>query len=719
MALAVIAADKRHLVNPAGQPFFALGVNYSGYFDRAWHMWETALYDPKLIALDLRKAQQSGFNTVRLFAHTALLEEIRQGKFAKLDEVLTLAQSSGLLVCFTLNDAHYLDLGRVGELDAKIAARYKTLSTIFAYDLENEPVFYNLAAAVYPASYRPPLHSTQLIDHYGQRVSRQEALDLQSQRRIPSHLDPDTAYYYINALRLFLEYDAAVNTFVKQGKGTLVDFMLAPESEPWRALITVLDGTVAAWLRARTDPLRAAGCRQLLTVGWNWLHFAALPANRALDFQQYHKYGSSSMADFSTQTAQLEALRRAFPDHPLIFGEFGWSNQSGQTPAASQPVPPDRTALYEAAIYAYLRANGFAGGFKWMLNDLQGASNPYEASFGVFAVGDQPKPIRDLTQRFSQNWLAAIGQTGTLTLRREVEAGLAYRLDLPGQLTVGGHAYQDEAVSWQAEGIGHCFIRQNGPEVLLDSLGVGRLALDPWDWLSTWDQRRETVLYQVSGSSRTRLRVVAAGQSVEIDLRPGAQYAVTMGAELPVTPTPPPDVPTLEPKPGEHVALLGDFDAYMSAALKYLRRFAPDLTFAAGHVAGRWPYVTVIAPPEQVSDAVLETIRGAGALLVERVIAATPTATQTLLDDLAQRGQRFLSTATSPQAESPTPPVEPTPSTPVAATYIVQPGDTLGKIARQVYGDANKWNLIFEANRDKLTDPGLIRVGMELRLPEK
>jgi nucleoid-associated protein YgaU len=134
------------------------------------------------------------------------------------------------------------------------------------------------------------------------------------------------------------------------------------------------------------------------------------------------------------------------------------------------------------------------------------------------------------------------------------------------------------------------------------------------------------------------------------------------------------------------------------------------VTFAAGHVAGNWSYVTVIATPEQVADAVLETMRGAGALLVERVIAATPAATQTLLDDLAQRGQRFLATAASP--ESPT-----TPSTPTVATYIVQSGDTLSKIARQVYGDANKWNLIFEANRDKLTDPALIRVGMELRLP--
>jgi nucleoid-associated protein YgaU len=51
-------------------------------------------------------------------------------------------------------------------------------------------------------------------------------------------------------------------------------------------------------------------------------------------------------------------------------------------------------------------------------------------------------------------------------------------------------------------------------------------------------------------------------------------------------------------------------------------------------------------------------------------------------------------------------------------TYTVQPGDTLSKISKQFYGDANKYMRIFEANRDKLKDPDKIQVGQELVIPE-
>src|SRR5438270_4511831 len=35
-------------------------------------------------------------------------------------------------------------------------------------------------------------------------------------------------------------------------------------------------------------------------------------------------------------------------------------------------------------------------------------------------------------------------------------------------------------------------------------------------------------------------------------------------------------------------------------------------------------------------------------------------------------------------------------------TYTVKAGDTLSKIAKDIYGNANEYNRIFEANRDKL-----------------
>ena len=58
------------------------------------------------------------------------------------------------------------------------------------------------------------------------------------------------------------------------------------------------------------------------------------------------------------------------------------------------------------------------------------------------------------------------------------------------------------------------------------------------------------------------------------------------------------------------------------------------------------------------------------------------------------------------------------PSTPASRTYTVQAGDSLSKISKQFYGDANKYMKIFEANKDKLADPDKIKPGQELVIPE-
>ena len=50
-------------------------------------------------------------------------------------------------------------------------------------------------------------------------------------------------------------------------------------------------------------------------------------------------------------------------------------------------------------------------------------------------------------------------------------------------------------------------------------------------------------------------------------------------------------------------------------------------------------------------------------------------------------------------------------------TYTVRSGDTLSKIAKEFYGNANEYNRIFEANRDKLQNPDKIQVGQQLVIP--
>jgi LysM repeat protein len=50
-------------------------------------------------------------------------------------------------------------------------------------------------------------------------------------------------------------------------------------------------------------------------------------------------------------------------------------------------------------------------------------------------------------------------------------------------------------------------------------------------------------------------------------------------------------------------------------------------------------------------------------------------------------------------------------------TYTVKPGDTLSKIAKEYLGSANAYMKIFEANKDQLTNPDLIKPGQVLRIP--
>lgn len=61
--------------------------------------------------------------------------------------------------------------------------------------------------------------------------------------------------------------------------------------------------------------------------------------------------------------------------------------------------------------------------------------------------------------------------------------------------------------------------------------------------------------------------------------------------------------------------------------------------------------------------------------------------------------------------------VSTTSEAPVSKTYTIQPGDSLSKIAKEQLGDAARWKEIFEANKDVIKDPNVIRVGQEITLP--
>ncbi len=54
---------------------------------------------------------------------------------------------------------------------------------------------------------------------------------------------------------------------------------------------------------------------------------------------------------------------------------------------------------------------------------------------------------------------------------------------------------------------------------------------------------------------------------------------------------------------------------------------------------------------------------------------------------------------------------------PSGKTYTVKAGDTLSQIAKDQLGNANAYMKIYEANRDQLSNPDLIKPGQVLKLP--
>jgi nucleoid-associated protein YgaU len=51
---------------------------------------------------------------------------------------------------------------------------------------------------------------------------------------------------------------------------------------------------------------------------------------------------------------------------------------------------------------------------------------------------------------------------------------------------------------------------------------------------------------------------------------------------------------------------------------------------------------------------------------------------------------------------------------------MIAAGDTLPSISQRVYGDANQWRRIYDANKDTIgSNPNLIKVGAQLTIPPK
>ena len=80
-----------------------------------------------------------------------------------------------------------------------------------------------------------------------------------------------------------------------------------------------------------------------------------------------------------------------------------------------------------------------------------------------------------------------------------------------------------------------------------------------------------------------------------------------------------------------------------------------------------------------------------------------------------QGGGSSTATATAPPPAT----TDPIAGSAAGRTYTVVKGDSLSKIAKHQYGDANKWRKIYEANKDVIDNPDLIEPGQDLIIPDR
>jgi nucleoid-associated protein YgaU len=89
------------------------------------------------------------------------------------------------------------------------------------------------------------------------------------------------------------------------------------------------------------------------------------------------------------------------------------------------------------------------------------------------------------------------------------------------------------------------------------------------------------------------------------------------------------------------------------------------------------------------------------------------------VEDRIKVGPRPTAATATPAPTLENAPLPDAAENPSSGFYTVQKGDTLSKIAKEQYGNANKYPQIFEANRPMLSHPDKIYPGQVLRIPKQ
>ena len=531
----VVSTAGTRLIKPDGRPFFIVGVNYVGAPDRSWTMWQDGLFDAGVVERDFDRAKAAGANTVRVFVRPPLQQEITSGQWGKLDAVVDLAERLGLYLIVTLYDYREDDLSKVAAIGRAIASRYAGRDAILAYDLKNEPHYSNLAISQYPGS-PAPLQTDALIRHYGQQMTQQQAdawrQTEEGRSLIPARFSSHQAYIYANNYRIYKQFVDEVGEWVaaRSYEVSSLDYLASADSSKWRPLVSVLDQTLAAWLRPQVEAIRAGDSRRLITVGYSDAILAGLSANQSLDFVSIHRFPGRGLKPLRVVFDLLDDVQRTFPAKPLVLEEFGYCNSN---------VEESVSAQHETALMLYLLGKGMAGGVKWSLYDVTEGWDACQMSYGVYRNDGGAKPLVSALGAVGGYAAASPIPSGKLTIDAQPDGpGLTYIYTAPDALFAAAQSYADSSgrLGFTGSTIAQVFLSwSNGDEVCITTsapitlrlnlsklIGVGALknvALHRADGSAVaFAHQGETITFSTVAGEQYRLKFNVASVDARIEI---------------------------------------------------------------------------------------------------------------------------------------------------------------------------------------------------------
>jgi len=504
-------------------PRFLTAFNYEGPADRAWAMWYDDLFDASLIDEDFARAASAGVSAMRIFVQAPLAQDIAAGNWAKLDQVVGLAEKRKLQLILSLYDYADRDVARVSAVAGRVAARYRGRTGILAYDLKNEPRFGDLALGHYGSPV--PLQEQVLIDTFGERLTREEMGDFRAsdegRREVPSSLSDDEAWIYVNNLRLYREMLNEATAWVRRNGGTSLDYIDHADGMKWRPLTNALDATLRAWMGPQIQAIRAADPSRPITLAHVDAMLAKLAANQMLDYQTLHRYPGTGAASVRATLTLIGKLQDSHGSFPYVLGEFGYP---------SNTVDPEVGALHETAVFLGLIAQNAAGGAKWMLNDMPEGFNMRERTLGAFRLDGSPKPVVNAMTVLNRYLANSSTPPASFRLEDDAEVGLHYVYTASGARLLGGKNVSGSGVAFEADGPAQLFVTWAEPTVLYVWASAGMDARIDLQQVLGRNPSQVSLLHQEGQSLQTLPLAARSGASITLNLPQAGYYQVRLGA---------------------------------------------------------------------------------------------------------------------------------------------------------------------------------------------